>query len=78
MTVVLPRTYLPADPDRKCPLLPIPALDDRHLAVEVRAWSVEDLVRVAVLGGVEAIGEGMRMRRPAVVRMHVRGHRCPK
>jgi hypothetical protein len=45
---------VPADSDGKGAVVPVAAFDDGHLAVEVAAGAVEDLVGVAVLGGGEA------------------------
>lgn len=59
----LARADGPADADREGARGPLPALGYGHLAADIGARPVEDLVRVAVLLGVEA----------AVVRVRVRG-----
>ena len=50
----------PSDANGKGSLGPVAPLGDGHLAAEVAARSVEDLVRVAVLLGVEAAIVGVR------------------
>lgn len=39
---------IPANADGKGPVLPVAALDEGHLAAQIRTRAVEDLVRVAV------------------------------
>lgn len=46
--------------------MPVPALDDGHLPAQEAAGPVEDLMRVAVVGGRDAV-VGMRVARQAVV-----------
>lgn len=45
---------LPANTNSKSPLIPTPALDNGHLAAQVASRSIEDLMAVTVLLGVEA------------------------
>ena len=49
---------VPTDAHRECPLGPVPALDEGHLAFGEGTGPVEGFVRVAVFGGVEAVGVG--------------------
>ena len=57
----------PSNTNGKPAVFPIPALDQRHLALGVRAWTLEDLVRVAVavcciVGMAEAVFVGVGVR----------------
>ena len=73
-TAVRCSQYLPADSDREGPLVPVPPRDQRHLARGVGAWPGEDLVRVAVLGGVEGAARvGVRVRGEVGVDVRCRG-----
>ena len=46
---------IPSDANSKSPLIPVPALHYGHLPAQVTAGPVENLVRVAMLGGGEAV-----------------------
>jgi threonine dehydrogenase-like Zn-dependent dehydrogenase len=64
---------IPTNAYGECSFFPIPPLDYGHLSVQVRARSVKDLVRVAVVccGAI-----GMRVTRSAIMRVRVLlGHR---
>ncbi len=52
----------PADADCKGTVREVAALDDGHLAVQIRPWAVEDFVRVAMGGGGGPVGLVVRMR----------------
>ena len=56
---------VPTDAHGEGAVAPVAAFDQRHLAAHVRARAVEDVVRVAVLGGGE--GGGVGVRREVVV-----------
>lgn len=58
---------LPTDPNGKGSLVPVAPLDDGHLAPEEAPGPVEDLVRVPVLGGREAIVGMVRHGQAAIV-----------
>ena len=63
---------IPANTYGECSFLPIPPLDYGHLSVQVRARSVEDVVRMAVVccGAI-----GMRVTGSAIMRVRVwEGH----
>jgi hypothetical protein len=66
------KQYIPANPYRKCSLIPISAFHNRRCSSHVGAWAIHDLVRVAMAGAV-----GVRMRvvvyMPAVVGVRM-GH----
>lgn len=51
---------IPSNPNGKRSILPIAVLDQRHLAVDIRARAVEDVVRVAVAveGVIVGVGVG--------------------
>lgn len=49
--------YIPADANGERTILPVSPLDERHLAVDVGTWAIEDIVGVAV--AVEGIIVGM-------------------
>lgn len=52
----LPGPHGPADPNREGPVGEVSPVHDGHLALEVRAWSVEDIVRMAMsVGGIEGV-----------------------
>lgn len=55
---------VPSNADGKGAVFPRPSFYDGHLAAEEAAWTIQDLVRVAV------VVAGMRVRR-AIVRMRV-------
>lgn len=62
---------LPTDAHRECSLVPVTASRQWHFAGSIRAWSVEDLVRMAMLRSVEP----MRMGAKIIVRVvHCGGH----
>lgn len=42
---------VPSNADSEGSVFPVAALDDWHLAAHEAPWAVEDLVRVAVVGG---------------------------
>jgi hypothetical protein len=44
-------TSIPSDADSESPILPVAALDDWHFTAHEAPWAVQDLVRVAVVGG---------------------------
>ena len=47
---------LPTNAHREGSLIPIPARDYGHLSHGKRSWTVEDLVGMPMLGGIEPIG----------------------
>lgn len=57
---------IPANANGKGPVMPVAPLGDGHLPSEVAPGSIEDLVAVAMLDGVEAI---VRVAVDAVVGM---------
>jgi hypothetical protein len=59
---------VPSNANSKRPLGPVSPLDYGHFAPQVAAWAIENLVRVAMFLGIEAI---MGMGRP-IVRVRVR------
>lgn len=61
----------PSNSNRVRTILPISALDQRHLPLQIGARSIEDLVGVAV--SAQRI-VGMRVFETAVVRVRVRRH----
>lgn len=40
--------YIPTNTNSEGTILPVSALDQRHLAVDVGAWTIEDIVCMAV------------------------------
>lgn len=52
----LPGPDGPTDPNREGPVGEVSPVHDGHLAMQVRAWSVEDVVRMAMsVGGIEGV-----------------------
>ena len=51
---------LPTDAHRECSFVPVATGYEWHFTLGVGTWAVEYLVRVAMFGGVEFLGVGMR------------------
>jgi hypothetical protein len=59
--------YIPADTNSEGTIVPVSAFDQRHLTVDVGAWTIEDIVGMAVavegviVGVVNAAVVGVRV-----------------
>lgn len=51
---------IPTDSNGEGALVPVTAVDQGHFAVGVGSGAVEDFVGVAVFGGIEFVGVGVR------------------
>jgi hypothetical protein len=60
---------VPANADCEGSIRPIASFDDGHLPAEIAPRSIEDLVRVTVLLGIEAAVMGVGVGNAAVVRV---------
>lgn len=46
---------IPTNAHGECSLFPVSTFDDGHLTVGEGAWAIQDLVRVAMFGGIEGL-----------------------
>lgn len=65
-----PKLNLPSYSNGESSVFPISSFDNGHFTVGVGAWTIEYLMRMAMLSSRKAIGIGVRMREAAVMGMH--------